>query len=345
MPAEWEAHEATWIAWPHAADDWPGKFEAIDWVYVEIVRALALSERVEIVVFDEQAAERALSCLDKNGVRSEKFRMHIRHTDRSWLRDSAPTAVLDRAGALHWVGWHFNGWAKYDNYLADREVPQLFSAVTKAPLIAAKRPDNGRPLILEGGALDVDGEGTLLVTEECLLSELQARNPGLSREGYEQAFCEYLGISKTIWLARGCAGDDTHGHIDDVARFIAPGKIMLAVEENPEDRENYESSRENLSRLDHASDAQGRKVEVVKLPMPRPIFFDGQRVPASYANFYIANRVVLVPTFNDPNDRVALNIISDLFPTREVIGVHSLDLVWGLGTLHCLTQQQPRCAE
>jgi Peptidylarginine deiminase and related enzymes len=192
--------------------------------------------------------------------------------------------------------------------------------------------------VLEGGGIETDGAGTLMVTEEWLLSDVQVRNPGMTRSDYEKAFSEYLGITNTIWLGEGCVGDDTHGHIDDIARFASPGVVLLAYESDENDA-NHRQSADNLARLESASKTQ--PLRVVKLPYPRPVIMDGQRLPASYANFYIANGIVIVPTFNDPNDRTALEIIAREFPSREVVGIHSLDLVWGLGTLHCLSQQQP----
>jgi agmatine deiminase len=339
MPAEWEMHEATWIAWPHEPSDWPGKFEAIDWVYAEIARVISQHESLHIIASDQAQNERVLDCLQLNSVSTENIRIHIKATDRSWLRDSAPTAVYNN-GKLEWINWKFNAWAKYDNYLKDQQVPSLVSKETQIPLVTALRPDNSQPLVLEGGAIEADGQGTLLVTEECLLSPIQERNPGLNRAQYEQAFAEYLGITKTIWLAKSCVGDDTHGHIDDVARFVAPGKVVLAFEDKADD-ENFESSQENLRILESSVDAQNRKLEIIKLPMPRAIVFEDLRLPASYANFYIANNVVLVPTFNDEKDVDALNILRECFPDRKVIGISAIDLVLGLGTLHCLTQQQP----
>lgn len=341
MPAEWEPHEATWIAWPHNAEDWPGKFETIDWVYVEIVRVLTQHERVEILCIDHDQVVHIQDLLKRTKVPPNRYRTHILSTDRSWLRDSAPTLVKLSDGSSHWIRWKFNAWAKYDNYKADLKVPDLVSRISEISIVNALRPDNQQPFVLEGGAIDTDGKGTLLATEECLLSDIQSRNPGLDKVGYEDAFKEYLGISKTIWLSHGCVGDDTHGHIDDIARFVSEGTVVAVSEDNNDD-ENYQMSVENLARLKEATDSLGRKLKVVELPMPAPIYYGQDRLPASYANFYIANDVVIVPTFNDPNDRVALNIISDLFPDRDVIGIHSVDLVLGFGTLHCLTQQQPR---
>jgi agmatine deiminase len=339
FPAEFAPHAATWIAWPHHEPDWPGKLEPIPWVYAEIVRVLSAHERVEILCHDETVKESAKKHLDAHSVR-ENFRLHVVPNDRVWLRDSGPTGVIGDDGKLSLVNWRFNAWAKYDNYSDDARVGEAVERITGLPRIEPRRPDNGERVVLEGGAIDTDGAGTLLVTEECLLSPIQERNPGLTRDGYERVFREALGIRQTIWLGEGCVGDDTHGHVDDIARFTAPGVILLAYEEDPADDENHRRSADNYERLTLAS---GRgALNIVKLPYPRPVYMNGERLPASYANFYIANGVVIVPTFNDPNDRVALNTIADRFPDRRVVGIHAVDLVWGLGTLHCLTQQQPR---
>ena len=339
-PAEWERHDATWIAWPHHEPDWPGKFEPIPWVYAEIVRALHRHERVEILCHDEAVRENAERCLGAHGVDASRCRLHLCPTDRVWLRDSAPTAVLNGAGEVELVRWRFNAWAKYDNYADDENVGAAVSRHTGLALREPRRPDGKGRVTLEGGGIETDGLGTMLVTEEWLLSDAQVRNPGLGRAEYERVFADALGISKTIWLGEGCVGDDTHGHVDDIARFVAPGTIVLAHEEDPAD-ENHRRSLDNLKRLEGARGATGEELRVVTLPFPRAVMMDGQRLPASYANFYVANGVVIVPTFNDANDRVALDTIASLFPGREIVGIHSVDLVWGLGTLHCLTQQQP----
>ncbi|HVD61848.1 MAG TPA: agmatine deiminase family protein [Gemmatimonadaceae bacterium] len=338
MPAEWEKHDATWIAWPHHEPDWPGKLGAIPWVYAEIVRALHVHERVEILCNDSLVHDTAAAILDAHDVSSDGYRLHVVPTDRVWLRDSAPTFVWKEDGSVALVNWHFNAWAKYDNYHLDDKVGEVVEKITGLERIVPTRADNGERVVLEGGGIDTNGAGQLLVTEEWLLSDIQIRNRGMTREEYNAVFSKFLGADKTIWLGNGAAGDDTHGHIDDIARFANAETVLLAFEENEHDA-NAKSSRDNLRRLEEAS--RDRSLRVVKLPYPRAVMMNGQRLPASYANFYVANGVVLVPTYNDKMDRVALDIIAAEFPDREIIGIHSVDLVWGLGTLHCLTQQQP----
>ena len=343
MPAEWEPHEATWLAWPHNPDDWPGKFQAIPWLYAEIVRLLAAHERVHLIVEDAKAAKSTERILERPGANLDRVIFHQWPTDRSWTRDSGPIFIRDAEGKVGLTNWRFNAWAKYDDWKHDDKVP---GRVTKLLGLPEWQPtidlEDGfkQRLVLEGGSIDVNGAGTLLTTEECQLSEVQQRNPGVSRAQLEQAFHDYLGIDQTLWLNRGIAGDDTHGHIDDIARFVAPTRIVAAVEPNKSDP-NHAPLAENLKRLKAARTLDGKQFEIVELPMPRPVIFRDQRLPASYANFYIANNLVLVPTFHDPRDRVALNTLAKVFPGRDVIGIHSVDLVWGLGTLHCMTQQQP----
>lgn len=339
FPAEFQRHAATWIAWPHHEPDWPGKLGCIPWVYTEIARVIGQHERVEILCHDAAVRDSAAAHLQAHGVTSN-VRLHLVPTDRVWLRDSAPTFVYGEGGQLQLMHWGFNAWAKYPNFAHDAEVGAAIAQITGLSRVEPSRPDGEGRLILEGGGLDTDGEGTLLVTEEWLLSDVQVRNPGMDRDAYERAFRAYLGIRQTIWLGEGCVGDDTHGHVDDIARFVAPGVIVLAYEEDPADDENHRRSEDNRRRLELAGAGEGA-LKVVTLPYPRAVTMQGERLPASYANFYVANGVVIVPTFNDQNDRVALNTLASLFPDRRVVGIHALDLVWGFGTLHCLTQQQP----
>lgn len=345
MPAEWEPHEATLLAWPHNHDDWPGKFPPIPWVYVEIVRHLSRVERVDILVDDRAARDRAARRLKRAGVGCERIRFLKAATDRVWTRDTGPSFVVNDGAEGDQVGlidWRFNGWAKYDNHRNDDRIPRLLARRRGLLRWAPQVEVGGRRVrvVLEGGAIDVNGRGSLLTTEECLLSPIQARNPGLDRPDLERVFADHLAAPHVIWLGRGIAGDDTHGHIDDLARFVDHRTVVAAVEPDTADP-NHEPLHENWHRLQSATDQDGRPFRVVALPMPEPIVFDGQRLPASYANFYIANRLVLVPTFNDPADRRALQTLADLFPYRQVVGIHSVDLILGLGALHCLTQQVP----
>ena len=342
MPAEWEPHAATWIAWPHNREDWPGKFQTIPWVYAEIVRHLSAVEDVHILVDDQPAERRARSLLKRNGANLARTHFHLWTTDRVWLRDSGPIFTKDSAGNLSIANWRFNAWAKYTNWRHDDQIPQrvaaLYGMPERHPSVSA--PTGEQRLVLEGGSIDTNGAGVLITTEECLLSDVQQRNPGVSKQQLEQAFHDHLGIEQTLWLHRGCAGDDTHGHVDDITRFVGRNTILTAVEPSTAD-ENHLPLAENLQRLHAARNLDGEPFEIVTLPMPAPVTFAGQRLPASYANFYIANALVLVPTFNDPHDRHALNTVAACFPGRDVIGIHAVDLVWGLGTLHCLTQQEP----
>lgn len=352
MPAEFEPHAATWIAWPHNPEDWPGKFQPISWVYAEIVKRLARVEEVHILVNDAAAEKRARGILKRNGVNLTRVHFHTWRTDRVWTRDSGPIFVRrDAASASADLGfasiaitnWKFNAWAKYENWHLDDQVPghvaDFLGLPQWTPTIDA--PHGPHRIVLEGGSIDVNGAGTLITTEECLLSDVQQRNPGLGREQLEKIFCDFLGIDQVLWMNRGIAGDDTHGHVDDITRFAGPNTILTVVEPNRED-ENHLPLAENLDRLKAARNCDGRPFEIIELPMPDPVVFDGQRLPASYANFYIANGLVLVPTLNQSADRKALSILAEAFPTREVVGIYSGDLIWGLGALHCMTQQQPR---
>lgn len=338
MPAEWEQHAATWLAWPHETTDWPGKFAPIQWVYGEIVRHLSRFEKVCILVQTADAREKARGILKKCHAQIEAVEFFEIYTDRSWTRDFCPMFVRSSAGAQLMLNWQFNGWAKYPNSQYDDAVTAQLAQ--KMGLEMCTPEWHGRRVVLEGGSIDVNGRGSILTTEECLLSTVQQRNPELRREDYQQIFARYLGAKDTLWLRKGIAGDDTHGHIDDLARFAGPRTVVIAAEADPSEV-NYEPLKENLALLREMRDQDGEPLRVETLPMPEPVFFDNQRLPASYANFYVANGTVLVPTFNDVNDRFALNRLAELFPDRKVIGIASTDLALGLGTMHCMTQQQP----
>ena len=343
MPAEWEPHEATWIAWPHNREDWPGKFQPIPWIYADMARQIARGEKVCILVNDaahQRAAERVLKQAHVGQDNIEFFRFK---TDRVWTRDSGPIFVTrEQEPGLAITHWQFNGWAKYANHKKDEKLPAFVAQELGVPRWEPRILVNGkrRRVVLEGGSIDVNGRGLMLTTEECLLSEVQQRNRGVLREQLEQLFSDFLGVEKTIWLGNGIAGDDTHGHVDDISRFVSLDTVVTVVEQNASDP-NHAPLQENLRRLRTASDQNGKKLNVVELPLPSPVWFRGQRLPASYANFYVANAVVLVPTFNDANDRLGLNILKQCFPQRDVVGIYCGDFIWGLGAIHCATQQHP----
>ena len=357
MPAEWEPHAATWLAWPHYQGDWPGKFEPIPWVYAEIIRNLARHERVELIVNNASVARQARRALERAGALSDSIGFRHWPTNRVWLRDSGciflkgirvpgetpvGTAAFARPGPearpSPALKFRFNAWAKYSNWRLDEKIGSLMAKAAHAHEV---RPESlGERIVLEGGSIDVNGTGTILATEECLLSKQQERNPRMTRVHYEKAFADYLGASHTIWLGRGIVGDDTHGHVDDLTRFVRRDTVITMVERDSKDL-NHVPLLANLRRLQSARDQDGKQLTVVELPMPQPVIFEGRRLPASYANFYIANGVVLAPVFNRPNDRVALNTLSELFPTREIVPIYSGDFIWGLGAMHCMTQQQP----
>jgi agmatine deiminase len=341
MPAEWSLHQATWLAWPHNVRDWPGKFAPIPWVYAEIVRHVSRGEMVRVLVEDATHESKVRRLLERAAVPLAAVELRRFPTDRVWTRDSGPI-WLARGGpspARAIANFRFNAWAKYSDHRKDARLPTRAARALKVPLLPAVH--RGVDVVLEGGAIDVNGRGSILATEECLLHpSVQVRNPGFERRDYEDVFRNVLGTPNTLWLGRGIAGDDTHGHVDDFARFVDPRTIVLAREDDPADP-NYAVLAENRERLERARLEDGSRPQLVFLPMPSPVVFDGRRLPASYANFYIANAAVLVPTFDDPRDRQALGILAELFRDRPVVGIHAVDLVWGLGTLHCLSQQEP----
>ncbi len=338
MPAEWEPHLRTWLSWPHLRSDWPGKFGPIPWVFAEIARHITTSERLGLIVKNAVAHQNAKTVLKRTGVDLGKIDFLIRPTNRGWMRDCGAIFIKNKSETIA-LDWNFNGWAKYANFPKDN---QLASAIAQDQKILAVQPMyKDRHVVLEGGAIDVNGSGTLMTTEECLLSRTQCRNPGFTREDYETVFATHLGIKHVIWLDKGIVGDDTHGHVDDLARFTSRDTVVTVVEKNKRDK-NYAILQTNLKRLQKARIENGKQLNVLELPMPQPVVFDGQTLPASYANFLITNQKVLVPLFNDPADMEALNVLSEAFPKRDVVGIYARDLVWGLGTIHCLTQQQPR---
>jgi agmatine deiminase len=345
MPAEWERHEATWLGWPHNPTDWPDKLDTIRWVYGEMVRKISQAEAVRLLVASAAEERLARRYLARSGCDLKKVQF-IRHaTNRGWMRDSGPIFVRRESAKKRnrsetaIVHFHFNAWAKYKDWQQDRKVPEVAARLLGKQLFNAQH--NGRDFVIEGGGIDVNGRGTLLTTEECYLHpKIQVRNPGLGRREIDETLKAYLGVTNVLWLVAGPVGDDTHGHIDDICRFVNPTTVVLIKETNRKDP-NYRPLAENWERIQDLRLENGAKPEVMPLPMPAPLYFDGYRLPASYANFYVSNAAVIVPTFNDSNDRIALGILGELFRDRPVVGIHAVDLVLGFGTLHCLTQQQP----
>jgi agmatine deiminase len=345
MPAEWEPHAATFLAWPHKRGDWPGKADVVPWIFAEMARLLTRFERVRVLVKDAKEQRLGASVFRRAGVELAQVDWVKADTNRSWTRDSLPSFVVRGAGARRGIGavkWRFDGWNRYPDHDLDDAagilVAETFAAKAWYPEVVVR--GKRRRLTLEGGSIDVDGQGTLLTTEECLLTGKRARHRALGRAGSERMLAEYLGASKVIWLKNGIAGDDTSGHVDDFARFVRPGVVVVCREPRRTDK-NHKQLAEAAEILRSARDARARRLEVVPLPIPEPVTYGGVQLPASYANFYIANGLVLVPTFNDAKDREALGILSELFTDRQVVGVHARDLVLGLGTLHCSTQQEP----
>ncbi len=338
FPAEWEKQQAVLLCFPHNGKDWPGKYEAIQWAFVEFIKKVATFEQVILVVANEIQKEKVTTMLETAHVLMTNLSFITHKTNRSWMRDSG--AIIVKNGTeREALNFNFNGWAKYKNYQLDKFIPAKIGKFLNIPVTQVMY--NGKPVIVEGGAIDSNGKGTLLTSEECLMHpDIQVRNPNFSKADYEAVFKEYLGITNVIWLGDGIEGDDTHGHIDDLCRFVNEDTIVTIVESDPNDS-NYNPLQENLKRLQNAKLENGKTPKIVELPMPKRLDFDGLRLPASYANFLILNNCVLVPTFNDANDRIALNILADCFQEREIIGISAIDLIWGFGTLHCLSQQIP----
>jgi agmatine deiminase len=340
MPAEWEQHEATWIGWPHNKTDWPGKFAPIPWVFGEMVRKISHGEIVRIIALPDVQLQ-AKRVLKRIGVDLKMIEFFNYPTNRSWTRDFGPIFVKksDPKTDVAIVRFRFTAWARYPDWRKDNAVPSKAAKKLGMKLLPAKIA--GKDFVLEGGSIDVNGTGTVLTTEECLLeTQVQVRNPGFGKAEIDQALLDHLGVTNVLWLGHGVVGDDTHGHIDDICRFVKHDTVVLIQESDSNDI-NYKPLNENRERLEGMRLEDGSKIQVVPLPMPSPLYIDRIRLPASYANFYISNAAVIVPTFNDPNDRRALGILSELITDRPVVGIHAVDLVYGFGTLHCLTQQQP----
>ncbi|WP_339903518.1 agmatine deiminase family protein [uncultured Cyclobacterium sp.] len=337
FPAEWEKQRGVLLCFPHNGNDWPGKYQAIQWAFIEFIKKITQYESVFLIVKDDSQQNKVGGMLAKANVNLAKVIFIQKKTNRSWMRDAGPIIVETAEGGKEAINFNFNGWAKYANHLLDKHVPEAVANTLEIPMTVAKY--KGNPVVLEGGAIDVNGKGSLLTTEECLLDPItQVRNPGFTKSDYETVFAEYLGITNVIWLGNGIQGDDTHGHIDDLCRFVNADSIVTVVETNKKDA-NFKPLQDNLKILQNATLENGKSPNIIELPMPQKLIFENIRIPASYANFLIINGAVLVPTFNDANDRLALNTLANCFPDKEIIGIGAIDLIWGFGTLHCLSQQ------
>ena len=338
MPAEWERQKSTWIAWPHNKEDWPGKFSRIPWVFAEIISVLSKVQLVNVLVKDKSDKKTAIFFLKILGAKIKNVKLVTCKTDRAWTRDFLPIFLKDKRNKNIMCNWEFNGWAKYKNFKNDNKVYLKMKKFKKIKPIKPKHMK--RKIVIEGGSIDVNGAGLILTTRQCLLSNVQQRNKGFKIHDYNQIFNNFLGAKKVIWLNKGIIGDDTHGHIDDIARFVSKNKIFIARENNKKDK-NFKNLKENIKILKKFKRVNKEKFKIVNLPMPNPKFIDGIRVPASYLNFYIANKIVLIPSFDDSNDKIVLRIFKKHFKNRKIIPINCSLLVWGLGTLHCMTQQEP----
>ena len=337
FPAEWEKHQATLLSFPAEGRDWPGKYHAIKWAFVEIIKKVTAFEPVILVIKSEELREKVAVMLEQALVDASRVSYIIKDTNRNWMRDSGPAIVKTADGGREAIQFGFTGWAKYKNHRKDQGIPPAVASHLGLPVVQALY--NNKPVVLEGGSIDVNGCGTLITTEECLMDPLQqVRNKGFRKEDYENVFREYLGVTNTIWLGEGIEGDDTHGHVDDICRFVNRNTVVAVQEPNTSDP-NHHKLEANLKIVRNAKLENGEKLQVVTMPMPARLDFEDLRLPASYVNFLITNGCVLMPTFNDKNDYQALGILTDLFPERDVIGINAVDLVWGLGTLHCLSHE------
>jgi agmatine deiminase len=335
MPAEWEPHEATWLTWPKDPQTWPDRVPQAEEAFARMIEALTPTERVDLLVDDAAAEEKVRKKLSEKKVTHSNLSIHHVPTVDSWIRDYGPIFLTRSSpeGKALILDFIFNAWGdKYESLKADDPIPKHIASLLNFPVVEPG-------IVLEGGSIEVNGRGTLLTTEQCLLNP--RRNPRLSKTEIEAVLQAYLGVDRVLWLGEGIAGDDTDGHVDDITRFVAPDTVVTAVEEDPAD-ENFAPLRDNLRRLQKMTDEGGRSLKIVPLPMPGRVETEAGRLPASYANFYLANGLVLVPVFGHPNDPKALNTLQELFPKRKVVGIEANDLVWGLGAVHCLTQQQPR---
>ena len=343
MPAEWEPQKSVWIAWPHNKNDWPGLFEKIPNIIGKIIKYLTKDQIIDLLVNNNKSIDTTRIYLKKIGCNISKIKFHKLKTDRLWLRDSGPIFLVNKKNRKKtMLDFKFNAWSKYKNFGNDNKINNYISRYLNIKSILPKKVNSKKfvRVVMEGGAFDNNGSGSILLTKECLLSRKQERNKGFKKIDYENLFSKYLNAKNFIWLNKGIVGDDTHGHIDDIARFVSKSTIMIAVENNRSDK-NYKALKENLKILSKSYDENGKKLKIIKIPMPRPVVINETRVPASYLNFFICNKIVLVPVFKDPKDKIVLRIFKRHFKSRKIVPVDCSILVWGFGTIHCLTQQEP----
>ncbi len=331
MPAEWERHKATWLTWPHDEAHWTHKFEKIPPIWARMVKELSAGEEVHILVHDAGVEAVARNEMERTGVEWERVTLHRVPSNFSWARDHGPIFVKNTKGQKLILHFRYNAWGGKWPHEKDEEIPAHVSRITGIEALKV-------PMVLEGGSIDVNGKGSVLTTESCLLHP--NRNPHLTKGQIEERLRQYLGVTNVLWLGEGIAGDDTNGHVDDLARFVAPDTVVTIIEVNAAD-ENYKALKENLSRLERMTDQDGNRLKIHALPLPAPVTFQGHRLPASYANFYIGNGVILLPVFGDPNDVMAVEVLQEAFPRRKIVPIDARDLVWGLGMFHCVTQQEP----
>lgn len=336
MPAEWEKQESTWVAWPHNKKDWPNKFELIPDIFAQIIAKISKFQKVNILIENKNLKKKIYLILKNYLANTKNINYTICKTNRAWLRDSFPIFVKNKLNQKVLIDWGFNSWAKYKNFNHDNKIGIKIKKILNLDSVRPKFKN--RRIILEGGSIDVNGKGVLLTTRECLQSKIQERNIGFKRKDYEEIFKKFLGIKKVLWLNKGIVGDDTHGHVDDIARFVTSKKIFLAYEKNKND-ENYKKLRENYQIIQKLN--KKKEFKIIKIPMPNAKYIDGIRVPASYLNFYIANRIVLVPVFSDEKDKKIIKIFKKHFKNRKIIPIDCSQLIWGFGAIHCMTQQEP----
>ena len=336
MPAEWEKQKSTWVAWPHNKKDWPNKFELIPDIFAQIIAKISKFQKVNILIENKNLKKKIYLILKNYLANTKNINYTICKTNRAWLRDSFPIFVKNKLNQKVLIDWGFNSWAKYKNFNHDNKIGIKIKKFLNLDSIRPKFKN--RRIILEGGSIDVNGKGVLLTTRECLQSKIQERNIGFKRKDYEEIFKKFLGIKKVLWLNKGIVGDDTHGHIDDIARFVTSKKIFIAYEKNKNDV-NYKKLRENYQIIQKLN--KKKEFKIIKIPMPNAKYIDGVRVPASYLNFYIANRIVLVPVFSDEKDKKIIKIFKKHFKNRKIIPIDCSLLIWGFGAIHCMTQQEP----